>query len=202
MAINILAAAEARLETTESAREQDCLTAFLTAMRTGSVLLPDHRVVAIGAEDIVPTTDEDVWCDDFEQIIEPGYEQCHACILETLVNAGFSLPSGTGRFMFVLQNLSQERASGDFFDSNQRFIDRQAEVIDWRKERTFCDAFTLLPRRCMNRLKEKIYQPRQGILDMSENDDLLLRLCYLSLAIKVFLARAGYPEFCQRQEPA
>lgn len=174
---------------------------FETAVNSSAVLLPDGRMAKIGPENVAYSTEEDVWCDDFELIIKPEYEQLYACILETIVNAGHCETSGSYRFLFVLQNLSLSRAKGDFFDCNRVFIDRRAEVTDWLKERTFCDAFTALPRRCMNRLKERIGKPRQGILDVSEDDHLILRLCYISLAVRVFLARAGYPEFCARREP-
>lgn len=176
--------------------EHPMLVAFHAAMEAKHVLLPDGRTVQIKRQDIMPNTDEDIWCDDFEWIIEPSYEQRLACILETLVRAGLCPPSGEQRYHFILRCLSQIRSTGDLFDSNCRFIDRNETERDWRKDRDFCAAFPDIPRRCMNRLKERMYHPRRRLLNQSKGDVLFLRLCYISLAIKSLLARAGYPEFC------
>lgn len=172
------------------------LQPFHCAMQAKHVLLPDGRVVPIRKQDVAVSTSQDIWCDDFEWVIEPAYEQRAACIMETLVNAGLCPPSGADRYHFILCCLSPRRTTGDLFDSNSYFIDRSAPVLDWRKDRDFCTAFPDIPRRCMNRLKERIYQPRTRVLNQSKDDALFLRLCYISLAIKSILARAGYPEFC------
>lgn len=180
----------------DRAADHSILPAFHCAMQAKHILLPDGRVVPIRKEDVAASTYEDIWCDDFEWVIQPAYEQRLACILETFVNAGFCRPSGGDRYHFVLQCLSQRRTTGDLFDNNCSFIDRSAPMLDWRKDRDFCDAFPDIPRRCMNRLKDRIYQPRTRVLNQSKDDALFLRLCYIALAIKSYLARAGYPEFC------
>ncbi|MEP2529925.1 hypothetical protein [Roseobacter sp.] len=177
----------------------DCkLALFEQAIEERKVMLPDDRLVDIQPKSIALSYDGDVWCDDFDSIIEPDYDQSTAMFVETVVNAGLCRTSGSARFNFILRNLDLKRSTGDLFDWDCILIDRRASSRDWRKEKTICDAFSKYPRRDMNRLKEKIRKPRSNELCMSENDQLLWRVCYLSLARKVFLARAGYPEFCDQ----
>lgn len=168
---------------------------FESAMRAQKVLLPDGSLADIVYSDVAPSYGGDVWCDDFDAIIEPGYDQGLAMFIETVVNAGLCRPSGSGRFNFILQNLDLKRAKGDLFDWDRLLIDRHASSRDWRKEKTICDAFSKYPPRDMNRLKEKVSAPRENELCRSKDDYLLWRVCYLSVARKVFLARAGYAEF-------
>lgn len=174
---------------------------FKQAMETRQILLPDGRITAIHSDMVDRQTDEDIHCDAFDLIVRPDYEHGYACFVETLVNAGLCGSSGSQRFYFVPQNLNLKTATGDLFDWNDLFYDRQAQSTDWRKEASFCDAFSAFPNRAMNRLKEKITQPRESILHMSRDDRLLWRMCFLSLARKVFLARAGFPEFCAQSAP-
>ncbi|WP_299867679.1 hypothetical protein [uncultured Roseobacter sp.] len=174
------------------------LALFEHAMEEQKVMLPDDRIVSIERKYIARCYDDDVWCDDFDGIIDPEYDQGIAMFIETVVNAGLCRTSGTARFNFVLQNLNLKRATGDLFDWDCILVDRHASSRDWRKEKTICDAFSKHPRRDMNRLKERIRRPRSNDLCMSKDDQLLWRVCYLSLARKVFLARAGYPDFCQQ----
>lgn len=176
------------------------LTAYNAAIANKDVLLPNGERVKIKHRDISASYDGDAWCDEYDVIIEPDYEHNLGCFYNTLVNAGHCRTSGTHRFSFVLENVGLKRATGDLFDWKCVFIDREMPATNWREERMICDAFSAHPRRCMNRLKERIENPREDVLHQSRNDNLLWRICYLSLARKVFLARAGYLKFCERHE--
>ncbi|MCR9089468.1 MAG: hypothetical protein NXH97_22340 [Rhodobacteraceae bacterium] len=176
------------------------LTAYNAAIANKDVLLPDGESVKIKHQDISARFDGDAWCDEYDVIIEPDYEHNLACFYNTLVNAGHCRTSGTHRFSFVLENVSLKRAAGDLFDWKRVFIDREIPAKNWREEQTICDAFSAYPRRCMNRLKERVEKPRQEVLQQSKDDNLLWRICYLGVARKIFLARAGYPEFRKRLE--
>lgn len=169
----------------------------------GFIYTPDGNWV----EPILPllrTWEGDVWCDAKEEIESPSYDQGLARFIESVVAAGFCGLSGTARFNFVLQNVSLDRAKGDHFDWNRVFIDREILKKTAKKVGTrrllhqpfgdICDTFGEAPRRGMNHLKTRVDLPRQNTLQ----ERVLEKICWLSLARKVFLARAGHPEFCER----
>lgn len=182
-----------------SENTQPDLTVYNAAIAKKKVLLPDGRHVKIRKEHVLPVFEGDVWCDAIEVMETPDYEHGIACFIESVVNAGLCGPSGTGRAKYVLRNLHPDHASGDLFDWRRMFIDREFRHHDWRHEKTICDVFSKQPERFMNRLKTRVSCFRDGDLQESAGDQLKWRMCYLSLARKVFLARAGYPEFCERQ---
>ncbi|OXT01980.1 hypothetical protein B7H23_03315 [Notoacmeibacter marinus] len=163
------------------------------ALNHGRIFLPDGHWVTF-EEPTKKTWDGDIWCDPKEEIDEPLYEQGLARFMESVVAAGHCGRSGTQRFNFVHQHLT-DRAKGDLFDWTEHFIDREVRSHRPEDEVTICDAFGKAPRRTMNRLKERVETPRETSLQ----EGMLWRICYLSIARKCFLARIGYPEFCERQ---
>lgn len=183
----------------ELQNEYPILRPFHWAMLHQEVLLPDGYSVKIVEEDLSFSTDEDVWADDYETLISPGYEQGLACFFETLVNADLCGASGEQRFLFVLSNLSGRRAKGDLFDWNCHFYDRQEMNSDWLNSPLVRECFSYDPRRCMNRLKERVYAPRRKMLRSSQANALVWRMAFLCMARKLFLARAGHREFAAKQ---
>ncbi|NDW06485.1 hypothetical protein [Jiella pacifica] len=162
-------------------------------LNRGRILLPDGQWVRpVGP--VLKVWDGDIWCDPKEEIAQPAYEQSLARFMETVVAARFCGRSGSARFNFVYQNVT-DRANGDLFDWTERFIERDALPRNPEDEVSICDRFGFAPRRTMNRLKERIEAPREYLLQERG----LWRICYLSLARKCFLARIGYPSFCARQ---
>ncbi|MBL4785242.1 MAG: hypothetical protein JKY49_07425 [Cohaesibacteraceae bacterium] len=160
---------------------------------------------------IVPPSaffDDDVWCDAGEEIRNPAYEQNFARFIESVVAAGYCGRSGSAKLDFVLQNLSLERARGDLFDPNKIYIDRESVPRKPEDERTICESFGIAGRRTFNRLKDRVDNPRKTMFvdrpcngklrGLTSQRPLLARLCWCSLARKVFLARIGYPEYCER----
>lgn len=138
----------------------------------------------------------DAWCDPKHVIEEPDYEKGCARFLESVVSARYCRPSGAARFNFVFQNVT-DRSTGDLFDWNRVYIDRESLPRLPDVEVTVCDAFGKQPARALNRLKERANLARGYTLQ----ERLRQRMCWLSLARKVWLARAGFPEFCERFTP-
>ena len=123
----------------------------------------------------------------------PIYEQNLARFMESVVAAGFCGSSGTARFSFAYSHVT-DRAKGDLFDWNSIFIDRDIVPRFGEQNLLFCDYFGEAPERTMNRLKERVDQPRVSTLQ----DRMFFRITVLALARKCFLARIGYPEYCER----
>ena len=159
----------------------------------GMIFAPGSQWLA-PREQQVSGWDGDIWCDPKEEIERPEYEQGLARFIESVVAAGYCGDSGSARFNFVHQHVT-DRATGDLFDWTQRFIDREFTPQNPEDEVTICDTFGIAARRTMMHLKERVDNPRKTLLQRRN----LWRICYLSLARKCFLARIGYPEFCTRQ---
>lgn len=184
----------------------------------GHIYSPDGEWLAPKKSPPLAYIDSDVWCDSMEEIEVSVYEQRLAQFMDSVVEAKYCGVSGTERFYFVLQNLSLERARGDLFAENEIYINREKVYHRPEDERTICDAFGKLPRRELNRLKKRAYTPRKNILQGPPEKERacspksttiqgapvvkrsvpLQRMCYYSIARKVFLARIGYPEFLGR----
>ncbi|MEM1363700.1 MAG: hypothetical protein AAGF94_18690 [Pseudomonadota bacterium] len=173
---------------------------FNEAMAKKQVLLPNLSLVTIPTESVSEGFDGDVCADPLTEIIKPSYELRAACCFETLVQAGHIGPKGSDRFRFVMEQLSLERATGNLFGLDDQLIDRGAAPKDWRKVEMFCDVFPQSPGHYLHKLKKKTQNPRQQVLNCSTNDALVLRLSFIKLALKIFWARAGYPEFCDPQQ--
>ncbi|SFJ14637.1 hypothetical protein SAMN05216258_1153 [Albimonas pacifica] len=159
------------------------------------VPLPDGRMTLVDRP-LARVCEDDVWCDPEAMLRDPAYEQGIALFFDALARAGFCGRSATSRFDWVVEQLG-ERAAGDLFDWNRIFIDREAVARRPEEERTVCDAFGVDLRRAMNRLRARAEAPRGKRLDRP----LLARMCWLSLARKVWLARAGHPEFLEPLQP-
>lgn len=159
----------------------------------GCILLPDGRLEKPSLP-LLRVWEGDVWCDPKEDIEEPEYEEGTARFFESIVAARLCRKPGTARFNFVLKHVT-DLAKGDLFDWKRLYIDRETVPRLPEDETTVCDAFGMHPRRAMNRLKESVYITRETTLQGC----LLNRMCWLSLARKVFLARAGFPQFSERQ---
>lgn len=158
------------------------------------ILLPDNRWVKI-EKPLLRFWEGDVWSDLEFIIAEPSYEQGIASFMRSIVRSGFCGPSGRAQFNFVYQQVTV-RAEGELFDHNRLYIDRES-VPTRPQEEPICDAFGRSPRRAMKRLQTRAVVGRNSLLQ----DKLLERMCWLSIARKVFLARAGYPEFCEPYAP-
>lgn len=168
---------------------------FENGYRLGQIYLPDGTWADVN-QPLTPGYGGDVWSDPKSVIEHPLYEQLYARVHNSIVSAGYCGDSGSGRFGFVQMNF-QDCAEGDVFDYDRKFIDR--EVIERKdgKEITFCSYFGREPRRTMHRVRERAETPSSRLLQ----DRVLDRMCRYSIAIKVFLARAGFPEFCKRSVP-
>lgn len=183
----------------------------------GLIYSPDGDWLSPNSASPIACIDDDARCDPKEEIEDPVYEQKFARFIDSAVAAQFCRSSGTGRVNFILQNLSLERARGEMYDENKIFIDREKVCRNPEEERTICDVFGIQGRRALNRLKERAYNPRTTTLqgpsrkrprskpNMTPDGSLFAgrsllqqRMCYFSIARKVFLARIGLPEFLER----
>ncbi|CTQ58141.1 hypothetical protein [Roseibium album] len=143
---------------------------------------------------ILRVWDGDIYCDPKEEIELPAYEQNLARFIESVVAANYCGSSGSKRFNFAHQHAT-DRATGELFDWSRRFIDRERLPANPEDELTVCDSFGRTPDRAMNHLKQRVETPRDKVLQERN----LWRVCYLTIAMKCFLARIGYPEFCERR---
>lgn len=159
----------------------------------GKVWLPDGSWGEVKTPSL-GIWDGDIWCDPKEAIELPNYEQNIARFIESVVAAKLCGRSGGARFNFVFQHVT-DRAKGDLFDWNRVYIDREREPRFQEDEVTFCDHFTAEPHHVMKRLRARVNKPRKTLVQ----DRNLYRMAIFSLARKCFLARIGYPEFCERQ---
>ncbi len=191
----------------------------------GQIYLPDGKWKDPVLKAPLAFIEDDVWSDPKEQIVMPDYEVEMARFMDSAYAAGYCMkPSSertkpavvsvdsdkkddTARFMFVLGNLSHLVARGDLFDEDRFFIDRHKVHRNPEKERTICESFGSRPSDAMKRLRERAYNPRATIMDGAQNerktsDELrsrpIERICYLSIARKVFMARIGYPEYLEQ----
>lgn len=162
------------------------------AANRGKIYAPDGKWLK-PLEPMLPIYDGDIWCDPREIIELPEYEQRMAWFMESVVEAGFCGPSGSARFGFVYSHVT-DRAKGDLFDWNQIYIDREVVPKFPEQEFLFCDFFGEAPRRTMLRLKERVDNPREKLLQ----DRMFYRMAVMSLARKCFLARIGYTKYCER----
>lgn len=108
--------------------------------------------------------------------------------------------SGRVRFYKLLRQIN-DRATGDLFDHELIYIDREALPKNPDDERSICSEFGVDLKRTMNRLTAKA-----GGLDSIEDgspldESLLARFKWLSLARKIILARAGFPEIFEPWAP-
>lgn len=161
----------------------------------GKIIAPDGKWV----EPRTPLTriwDGDVWSDPEFELRKPDYERGLALFDRSLVACGFVQPSGMARFGHVFEH-GTDRATGDLFDYDQIYIDRHAPLPGrlGDKEYSICDEFGIAPMRAMNRLVECLDKERTTLLRESS----INRMMWLCLWRKVWLARAGYPEYCERQ---
>jgi len=162
------------------------------AANRGKIFAPDRKWLE-PHDPILPAYDGDIFCDPKEIIELPEYEQGMARFMESVVAAGFCGSSGSARFGFVYSHVT-DRAKGELFDWNRIFIDREVVPRFPEEEFLFCNFFGEAPRRTMNRLKERVDNPRKKLLQ----DRMFYRMAVMSFARKCFLARIGYPEYCER----
>ena len=172
--------------------EQDSFYQTLAANR-GKIYTPDRKWVPV-KKPMPKVYDGDIWCDPKEVMELPKYEMRITRTIESIVAAGHCGSSGNARFGFVYSHVT-DRANGDLFDWNRIYIEREIVPKFPEHEFYFCDFFGEAPRRTMNRLKERVEYPREKLLQ----DRMFYRMAVLSLAVKCFLARAGYPEYCERR---
>lgn len=138
----------------------------------------------------------DVWCEADYALRKPSLEWYLAMYMECMVATGQCGASGESRFDFVKAQV-KEHCGGDRFDAGQLYIDGYAllavEELGRPRFETIEDAFGGSPRREMNRLKHRAEHPRRNRLP----DTAMGRMTWLTLAMKIWFARAGYPEFCE-----
>jgi len=156
------------------------------------ILLPDGRWVEI-KQPLLPIYDGDVWSDPLPVTQQPEYRALYARIHNSIVDAGYCGNAGSARFNFIFLNFT-EHATGDFFDYNKLFIDReQIEVDENGKEITFCSYFGKAVRRTMLRYRDLPMNPRKTLVqDEALND----QMCRYSIAIKVFLVIGRVVSIC------
>ncbi len=154
--------------------------------------LPDGRVVILSTKLDLRIT-QDVWCEPRHALQNPQLEQYISSFINSPVEAGFCPPSGEGRFNWVKGQI-KDHFTGDAFDWIEMYVDGARilahEELGFLQLETIDDAFGASPRRVMNHLKKRAHDPRQNPL----HDNCLARMSWLTLAMKIWFARAGHPE--------
>ena len=147
---------------------------------------------------LLPVCEDDVWASPAPVIKHPQYEQLMAMIMETIVAAGYCGSSGPERFGFIEGN-NLFYHQGDAFDEHNQFINHDAiSTISTEKVLEFYDYFPSDTSRCMLRFAERAGNPRKN---HAQDPILIGRLVRIEIALKVFFARIGYPDFCKRHIP-
>lgn len=158
---------------------------------SNQIPLPDGRRVCIIGP-LARVCDADAWADPRPSLRNPAYEQGCAQFLLGVAAAGHCGSSGEAAFEWVYEQIFV-RSTGDLFGWDRRFIDRG----DPATHCAFEGAFGVSPRRTINHLKDRARAPRTKLLEAR----LLPRMVFLSLARKIWLARAGFPEFLPPYAP-
>lgn len=178
----------------------------------GQIYMPDGSWKDPVFDKPLEFIEDDVWSDRLNDLAKPIYEQRMARFLDSVANAEFDdvlLTSDALRFVFVLDNLDVECARGDLFNESNGFIDREGSQSNFEGIEFLCDAFGEAPSHVLKRLRTKAYNPRRTALagyrdakrlspDKRSNAIKQMR-CY-SIARKVFLARAGFPEYLKQSD--
>lgn len=138
----------------------------------------------------------DIWCEAEHPLRSPALERYLAIFTECMVATGQCGASGQSRFDWVKAQI-KDCCVGDKFDFGNLYIDGYrllaVEEMGLPRFETIEDAFGASPRREMNRLKERAERARTNRLP----DSAMGRMTWQTLAMKIWFARCGYPEFAE-----
>ncbi len=177
-----------KLATTDWNEIKANIAAGLIPLPTGDWVAPPLKLLT--------KIKEDVWCETAAVLRGSDHERYLAVSITAFVAAGFCGASDESRLDWVLAQ-PKDHFEGDAFDWMNMYIDGARilahEELGFEPLDLILDAFTQYPRHDMKRLAHRAKHPRVNRL----KDRCLARMCWLTLAVKIQLARAGYPEFCQ-----
>jgi len=160
---------------------------------TKSFPLPDDTWVS-APKTLLPTCDLDIWSDAPEYLEDRRYEcdlaKFYACIPG----------SGQARFNWVLKQI-RDRMKGEIYDMFSLYKEPDLHTGNWKKDEDFCRSFGKYPRRRMNSLSDLVGVPYDQLSQSLLCESARERNMWLGIARKIYLVRAGYPQFCEQWIP-